>query len=584
MNGRRPRITRTLTRATRAAATIGLGPTDIEAPRKAGGTLVDFSRLALPLPVRQAFAEAFWNQERVCAEQTMHTYWHSLKSFGRFAVETGAIRSISDLNSMMIVRYIEWLNRQVRPDGSPWHIRTRASAYGGVRSLLHWLQRCRPGLLPRLDFPRIAFPGQRGASRHIAPLEVQTLRAIMKACEEDITALRTLRERAARELAFARAARSGNVRTLGEVLLYVEQHYGGIMPSVLSLEEELSWTAIHALGGYRLIEPCLYPRPESIYPYYLAILIQAAGNPMAIARLGIDCLQPLPLLDDRELLVWAKGRSDRLQRRSFRSTDPFAPPTLVREVIQWTQRLRPHLPPAYRTRLFVYKGKRGIYPISGFVVKKFRDRFAAPHDLPRFALSAIRPGVLSAFYRASGSLYEVKEIANHMHLSTTEDYVRGPEVQSQNQARIAALQGAYLGQIQRRHSNAADTCQGDLQQAPDSPVPHGAAVSMFGFDCKDPFAGIAPGTRAGDLCTHFLGCFTCPNAVITADPISIARLIQARDHLRAASNYVHPARWEAIYKPQLRILEEDILTRFSARELDGAAPLRARLAPIPELR
>lgn len=217
-------------------------------------------------------------------------------------------------------------------------------------------------------------------------------------------------------------------------------------------------------------------------------------------------------------------------------------------------------------------------------MKKFRERFRAQHGLPIFALSAIRPGVLSAFYRASGSLYEVKEIANHVHLSTTEDYVRGPEVRSQNQARVAAIQGTYLGQIQRRHPDAADASRGDLKQAPDSSVPHDAAVSMFGFNCKDPFAGIAPGTRAGKLCMHFLGCFTCPNAVITADPISIARLMQARDHLRAASNYVHAARWEAIYKPQLRILEEDILTRFSARELDGAAPLRARLAPIPELR
>ncbi|MHB8813517.1 MAG: hypothetical protein ACYDAE_09625 [Steroidobacteraceae bacterium] len=109
-------------------------------------------------------------------------------------------------------------------------------------------------------------------------------------------------------------------------------------------------------------------------------------------------------------------------------------------------------------------------------------------------------------------------------------------------------------------------------------------MSMFDFDCKDPFVGIAPGTRAGEPCTHFLGCFTCPTAVITADPISSARLIQTRDHLRAASNYVHPAHWEAIYAAQLRILEEDSLTRFSARELDGAAPLRARLAPLPELR
>jgi Phage integrase, N-terminal SAM-like domain len=584
VSGPRPHISRVLTSGAMAPGTIDGKPIDIEAPRKAGSTLVDFSRLPLPPPVRRAFAEAFWSQERAHAEATLHSYWHSLKSFGRFAAETGAIGSVADLNSTMIARYLEWLNRQVRADGTPWHIATRASAYTGIRMVLRWLQRCRPGLLPRIDFPRAAFPGQRTASRRIAPLAVQTLRAILKACEKNITALRALRERGDRELALARTARSGEVRTLGEVLLYVEEHYRGIMPSVLSLDGALDRTVTDALGGYRAIEPCLYPRPESIYPYYLAILIQSAGNPMAIAQLGIDCLQPVPLLDDRELLVWAKGRSSRLQRRSFRATDPFAPPALVRELVQWTQRLRPHLPPAYRTRLFVYKGHVGIYPLSGFVVKKFRNRFTAQHGLPSFALSAIRAGVLNAFYRVSGSLYEVKEIANHVHLSTTEDYVRGPEVQSQNQARIAAIQGAYLGQIQQRRQNGPNAPRGNLEQPPGSSVPHDAAVSMFGFDCKDPLAGIAPGTRAGELCTHFLGCFTCPNAVITADPLSIARLLQARDHLHTASNYVHPARWEAIYAPQLRILEEDILTRFSSRELVAADPLRARLAPLPELR
>jgi site-specific recombinase XerC len=584
VNARRPHINRVLARGTEAAATIEREPIDIEAPRKAGGTLVDFSRLPLPPPVRRALAEAFWSQERARSEATLHGYWHSLKSLGRFVAQTGAVRTLADVDSTMIVRYLEWLNRQVRADGTPWHIRTRVSAYTGVSTLLRWLQRCRPGLLPRIDFPRIAFPGQRQASRRIAPLAVQTLRAILKSCEEDITALRALREQGAQALALARAARPGEVRTLGEVLLHVEEHHGGIMPSVLSLEGELNRTVTDALGGYRVIEPCLYPSPESIYPYYLAILIQAAGNPMAIAHLGIDCLQRIPLLDDRELIVWAKGRSGRLQRRSFRTADPFGPPALVRELVQWTQRLRPHLPPAYRTRLFVYKGHLGIRPLSGSVVKAFRDRFTAQHGLPSFALSAIRPGVLSAFYRVSGSLHEVKELANHAHLSTTEDYVRGPEVHSQNQARIAAIQDAFLGQIQRPRSSGLDRSRDHLQQPHDPSAPRVPAVSMFGFDCKDPFAGIAPGTRAGELCTHYLGCFTCPNSVITADPVSIARLLQARDHLRAATNYVHPARWEAIYAPQLRILEEDILTRFSARELAAAAPLRARPAQLPELR
>jgi hypothetical protein len=115
-------------------------------------------------------------------------------------------------------------------------------------------------------------------------------------------------------------------------------------------------------------------------------------------------------------------------------------------------------------------------------------------------------------------------------------------------------------------------------------MPPGTTVSMFGFDCKDPLKGIAPGTRAGEVCTHFLGCFTCPNAVITAEPASLARLLRARDHLRAGSTYLHPARWEAIYAPLLRILEEDILTRFSAHELAAAAALHSSAPSLPELR
>ena len=109
-------------------------------------------------------------------------------------------------------------------------------------------------------------------------------------------------------------------------------------------------------------------------------------------------------------------------------------------------------------------------------------------------------------------------------------------------------------------------------------------MSMFGFDCKDPLAGIATGTRPGELCTNFLGCFTCPNAIITGDAASLAQLCQARDHLRAAASAIHPARWQALYAPLLRILEQDILPRFSEKELAAAVPLRTRLPPLPELR
>jgi len=405
----------------------------------------------------------------------------------------------------------------------------------------------------------------------------------MKACEREIVDLRALRERGAREMALARATRSHKIRTLGEVLLHIEERHEGVVPHALTYRKKLNRvrTASDALGGNRVIEPYLYPRGESLFPYYLAILIHAAGNPHAIAELEIDCLQPIPLLDDRELLVWSKGRSGRLQRRAFRTKNPFEPPTLVREVVEWTQRLRPRVAPAYRNRLFICKTHNaGIHPPSWSLLKKLRERFEVRHQLPPFAFSAIRPSVLTAVYRVCGDLRQVKEVANHAHLSTTVGYVHGPEVERQNQVRVAALQGAFLGHIEQRSSVVRTSALSGAQPS----VPPGVAVSMFGFDCKDPFAGIAPGTRAGELCSHFLGCFTCPNAVITAEPASLARLLQARDHLRSASDYLHPARWEVIYAPQLRILEEDILTRFSARELAAAAPLREALPSLPELR
>lgn len=47
---------------------------------------------------------------------------------------------------------------------------------------------------------------------------------------------------------------------------------------------------------------------------------------------------------------------------------------------------------------------------------------------------------------------------------------------------------------------------------------------------------------------------------------------------------LHPARWQAFYAPQLRILEEDILPRFSTREIAAAEPLVAQLPPLPDLR
>jgi len=579
MKTRRRRIDRVLSRTVDERDSKAAPP---DGSRRLGSTLVDISVLGLPPDVSRALADAFWNQVGMRSEPTLRGYWQNVRTFARFVAETRAVSSLNDIDSVMLVRYIEWLNRQIGHNGTPWRAVTRSSAYYTLRTLLRWLQRCRPHVLGKIVFPQHVFPGKESSKRRLDPLKPDALRAILRACEADIAELRARRDHARQEIASAQAGRERTFKRLGGLLVYIEEHHGGIAPPAMALEARVR-RASDALGGYRALEPCLYPRPESLFPYYLAILIHTAGNPEAIAGLLTDCLQPVPLLDDRELLVWSKGRAGRLQRRSFRTMEPFAPPVLVRELIQWTQRLRPHLPSTYRDRLFVAKGHQGVRPLTETLLKKLRDPFIARHHLPPFTLTGLRSSVLTAFYRVSGDLRQAKEIANHAHLSTTVSYVRGPEVESQHRVRVVALQSAFLGHIGGSTTEVDQAGRVDVQQAP-CLVPPGTAVSMFGFNCKDPFAGVAPGTRAGELCSHFLGCFTCPNAVITAEPASIARLLQARDHLRTASKYLHPARWEAIYAPLLRMLDEDILTRFSAGEFLAAKPLGATLPPIPELR
>ncbi len=375
------------------------------------------------------------------------------------------------------------------------------------------------------------------------------MRDILKACEHDIAQLRLMREQGRQLRRDARATGATYKSSPGALLNFIDDKFGGVLPSttILYRTHHHVFTYLVKHGGVEVIEPYLYPNAYGLLPYYLAIVLHTAGNSQAIANLSIDCLQPIPLLEDREMLVWEKPRASRVQRRSFRSSDPFEPPALVRELIDWTNRLRSHVPRLQRNRLFLMKPR--WRPTAATRVKLLRalERFIATHSLKPFTFSSLQPSVLTALYRSSGDLRAVKEMANHVSISTTVSYVQGPEVAAQNSLRMAALQSALLGHVEL----SAD--EGSLTRLAVPTVvspPPGTAVSMFGFSCKDPFSGLAPGTRRGELCTNFLACLTCPNAIIPTNAPTLARLLHARDHLQAATAHIHPARWSAIYAPQ----------------------------------
>jgi hypothetical protein len=579
MRSRRRTIARNLAREPESASVHDAQSARYDAPRRIRQTVIDFSSLCLPEDVRLALAQAFWSHVGARSGRTIKSCWASMLTFDRFAAESHAVMSVADLNRTMLVRYIEWLNAQQCADDRPWAISSRASVYGALRQLLRWLERCRPDLVGSIEYPFIPFPGKGSDRPARVTLSAHQLRAILRACEEDIARMRAARESAAAQ----RAADRDNPGTLGWVLEQLDRRFGGIIPDKREVERRGNYwlqAAVRRHGGAKQLGPYLYPRAVSLLPYYLAILIHSAGNPEAIADLTRDCLQPLPLLDDRELLVWFKARASRTQRRSFDSTDPFGPPALVRDILAWNERLLALAPPQQRDRLFIFKGVRTVNVMSIITVHHQLGPFCKRHSLPIFAPACIRPTVLACFYRVSGDLLRAKAVANHVNLATTVRYVETPLVQAKNRSRIADLQGAFLEHVEGRLTPS----QTKTRATPEPSIPSGRVVTMFGFDCKDPFAGVAPGTQRGELCTNFMGCFTCPNAIIPSDPSTVARLLQARDHLQAAAATLHPARWEALYAPQLRILEEDILPRFGALELAAGKPLLDRLPPLPDLR
>ena len=85
-----------------------------------------------------------------------------------------------------------------------------------------------------IDYPFIPFPGKGRDRPPRATLSPQQLRAILRACEEDIAAMRAARESAAR----LRVSEGDKPGTLGWVLTQIEERYGGIIPDRYTIEHK----------------------------------------------------------------------------------------------------------------------------------------------------------------------------------------------------------------------------------------------------------------------------------------------------------------------------------------------------------
>ena len=564
----------------------------------------DFGALGAPPAMARELALAFRGH---CADKSP-SVWSATFALGirhwlRFLSEreswAGQIESLGEVDRALVGEFIAWLDRQ------PHRVATRYSRWSTFKQLLAWLHHHRPELVhPELELPFNPFPRKNAAACPRQALSRAELDAVLAACARDIESSWTTFCEGKEALAQVdRAAIAGfglnrlDLDHLGVLLAVLHDRFGGIVPLQRAFIGPRAghcslWHAIQRRGGTGVVSRYLHADPATLIPYMIAIAAQTFANPEALRHMRRDCMSEHLMLNGRVVVSWTKGRATRVQRRSFLRDRTLSVPNLIDRVLALTEVLLPHAPEADRDHLLLcgeVMATRRVTLIPDYLVSVHVRRFVKRHELRgaggrplKLNLAALRATGLTLAHETLGyDLLKTQALANHASPDTTRHYVERPAVRAAQEAELARLQGRFVSWVRGDPDMVARELGVSADVAVDITLGRNATAS--GFTCANPLAGIGPGQKPGRLCTAWLGCFTCPNAVIPLEPETLARLLQTRAALVKSRAVIADDRWRVLYAPKLEILERDVLPRFPAELMGQAMPLMSGLAPLPPI-
>ena len=549
----------------------------------------DFSTLGLPRELTMFLAEAFTGQYAAAAAVTRRAQWYSIATFARFAAGEGNLSSVTDLTSEMVGRYMLWLDRQRSASGSRWSEAYKRNALTSLRQLVEWTRRNRPERLPcRIDFTRGSYDIQSSKPRR--RLTAAELKAILAHCYEEIDGAWRMFSIGRQALATT-GELAGIDPRLVDAIRKLASVDDGIVPGRRKMElSGVPWSTVVRHGGLQKVAPYLHLTGEAAVAFYVAIMIQTAGNPDPIRLIGRDCLTAHPPDGNRLMVEWDKPRAGRklkrAQRRSFDTRRAYAAPNLINRLLQMTAPLVQRARPQDKEKLFLLlSGQTGavtVLPnptlwrgVKLFVVR--RNAMVAATSagarrlplLPDIAPAFLRGSVATEYYRASGGdIVATQAQLNHANVSTTDRYVRGPETERIQHEAIAEAQAMLIAWVTGIEPPKCNPRRGP-----------GRTTVPFAHDCLDPTNGSCNGT----LCPLYGACLRCPGLVIPLDVDHLARILQAIAALVDARDRIDPVRWEEVYGPSHRILLNDILPDFPIGLHAEAEKLVAKLPPLPVL-
>lgn len=536
-------------------------------------TVLDFHAAGFSETIAEKVARAFISLAGGTTYESQMVSWRHTRRFAEFiAIEYGSVEKFPR-------DCLERFGKQLAD--SDYALRTAGAAYNVAHNTLSWLRRNAPETTDRkirLDRGKSASKARRESQSKTDVPSEELMKKILNCCYSDILEWEAAREK------IRLVALSEVDDEFSSFMLFLLIAGGGMLPTPKQLASmpggKAARNRLADFGRVREIYSQYYISIEELFAHYLAILVQASANPQPLRLAEMECIMPVPFREDIERLVWDKPRSRRMQVPDFPKAKEWSATNIARRLLAKNAELR-HLAPAkYKNALFICRTvEMNVTVPSWQTLHNCLTAFREKHNLPQFDFSELRRAGGALHHKVGRSILTAQQRLQHKSSKVTQGYTPLTDLLGYHQSQVRRFQGMMVAEAERFKS-------GTVQAAKITGLKAERAETLFGFQCKDPLAGIADGSRQGVPCPKFDQCSGCTGAIVVVDdPRNVAKLINAITHLAAERERALKEGWskrfDLLYQPTVDILKNDILPAISKSIWEKAiliSPL-----PLPHL-
>lgn len=343
------------------------------------------------------------------------------------------------------------------------------------------------------------------------------------------------------------------------VAYYFYKKYGYLpLLTELSVVEK---NHIKKIGGVDEINSRLSPNANTLFPFYLVLLVELAANSDALRQIKIDCIKEDPLFEDRCFIIWDKARASSEQKRNVFKKKKYGAYQIIEMLKELTQHTRKYVKKEFENNLFIIRGENEKNKLSEVIPKRFNDeaqKFIKENNIDFiFNPSDIRPTILTEIYRVRKDVVSVSKIANHKNINTTLLYIVNEETKKENRQYLSEKQSKIIDNIINKENYKIEDSEN-------------FGAENIGFSCNKPI-------KNNKACINWMAELTNPELIIPENSEYLSKIIALKNAIINTKMIMNKERFSLLYEPTLELIENDILNRFSKSIIEESEILAKNL-------